>query len=602
MGAIGLLWWAAPVLAPAQGPSASDLLASIERVDRVEEVLLDLLPTAERLEGWIGGGDPPLDRILPDALVMELAPAPESVDGSGARALDALGVRRWRWHAADEPGVPVRAAAPWPSLSAWTGAPVVADLHLDDGDFVDGDGERFRTTATLTLRAAGRVATMEIVADWRLDAGGWQVETLAPAAPARLFEARETWFAEVAEQALGADEAEAARRSQQEEWVRAMLQDPEGFDPPHPAFHAVSHDRHPAVSVTDLDRDGWDDLYLMPQWGRNRFYRNRGDGTFEEVAERLGLDIPSHTSCALFLDFDNDGDLDAFLCRTLERSRLLEQRAGRFVDVSATAGVTLPKYVASASAADVDGDGLLDLYVATYTKKLTLPLSVEGVVAIDPSLPQPTVDELAELIAKERNNVDSAGPANVLLRNTGGLRFKDATRAANLVLFRHTYQAAWSDIDVDGDVDLYLANDYGPNNLYRNLGDGTFEDVTAPSGTADRGFGMGVAWGDYDGDGREDLYVSNMYSRAGSRITRKIAQLEPVFAKMAGGNTLFRNVDGDRFAVVSGSDPGDLAVERTGWSWGGQFADVDNDGWLDLAVLNGYYTAPDVVTPLPVDT
>ena len=96
---------------------------------------------------------------------------------------------------------------------------------------------------------------------------------------------------------------------------------------------------------------------------------------------------------------------------------------------------------------------------------------------------------------------------------------------------------------------------------------------------------------DFDNDGRLDLYVSNMYSRAGRRITASLAGLDPRMAKAARGNTLFRNL-GDHFERVSGLTPPAHLVERAGWSWGGQLADLDNDGRDDLYVLSGYYTAP----------
>ena len=160
--------------------------------------------------------------------------------------------------------------------------------------------------------------------------------------------------------------------------------------------------------------------------------------------------------------------------------------------------------------------------------------------------------------------------------------------------FRHTYQSTWSDYDDDGDPDVYLANDFAPNVLLENDGTGQFSDVTARTGTADIGFGMGVSWGDFDRDGKQDLYVSNMYSKAGKRITSKVPGIDPVFAAMARGNSLFHNV-GDKFHKVSGTEPGTVPVEVAGWSWGGQFCDFDNDGWLDIYALSGHYTAPQEV-------
>ena len=126
-----------------------------------------------------------------------------------------------------------------------------------------------------------------------------------------------------------------------------------------------------------------------------------------------------------------------------------------------------------------------------------------------------------------------------------------------------------------------------------------FTDVTAVTGTEDVGFGMGASWGDYDHDGRLDLYVSNMYSKAGRRITAALPQIDPRFRRMSRGNSLFRN-QGEAFRQVSGTTPDSLQVEKAGWSWGGQLADFDNDGFLDVYALSGFYTVPQPFE-LPVD-
>jgi hypothetical protein len=145
-------------------------------------------------------------------------------------------------------------------------------------------------------------------------------------------------------------------------------------------------------------------------------------------------------------------------------------------------------------------------------------------------------------------------------------------------------------VDGDGDPDLYLANDFAPNRLLVNRGDGTF----APSpdeGAIDQGFGMGASFGDIDGDGDPDLYVSNMYSKAGERVLRALPDVDPRYASMARGNSLLRN-DGGRFTRISGRTPDTAQVEASGWSWSGLLRDLDADGRLDVAVLNGYFTPP----------
>jgi len=210
------------------------------------------------------------------------------------------------------------------------------------------------------------------------------------------------------------------------------------------------------------------------------------------------------------------------------------------------------------------------------------------------------------------------GPPNILLKNLGGGTFARASRDEIPSIVKRTFQASWSDYDRDGDPDLYVSSDYSPNNLLRNDGNGTFVDVTEETDTADVGLGMGASWGDYNNDGWPDLYTTNMYSKAGLRITRKIPGLKQNLLYAAHGNSLFKNPgDGSaiigepaggnsqrppkRFEKVSGLTHPALLVESAGWGWGGQFVDIDNDGYLDIHALSGYYTAPKEVA-LPGDT
>ena len=190
---------------------------------------------------------------------------------------------------------------------------------------------------------------------------------------------------------------------------------------------------------------------------------------------------------------------------------------------------------------------------------------------------------------------DLPGFPNVLLKGVGEGRFVQVEGAPGSPgsLLKNTFSGSFSDFDGDGDQDLFCANDFSSDNLFRN-DDGVFVDVTEQMlGTGPR-FGMGGSWGDYNGDGRMDAYVSNMFSKAGNRI---ISQIDPemVDARLlptAQGNTLLAN-RGDHFEPVSDTD---TTVSKSGWSYGSQFADVDGDGVLDILGLSGHFTAPD---PLP---
>ena len=322
--------------------------------------------------------------------------------------------------------------------------------------------------------------------------------------------------------------------------------------------------------MVDLDRDGYDDFYVMARWGANQFFRNRGDGTFEEIASELGLDVEDHSAAAIFADFDNDGDADLFLGRTLARSMYLVNEDGRFVDRSRELAPALPYLVSSVNAADFDQDGLLDLYVSTYAAGPIQDYLNDGEPGGTPLAAWLSNSEQTRL----QNEIDSrsqsihqlAGPPNVLLRNEGG-RFGYVDDLIDLHALRNTYQSIWADYDGDGDPDLYLSSDFAANTLYQNNGDGTFFDATESSGTADIGFGMGASFGDYDLDGHQDLYVTNMYSTAGRRITAQFSVLEADYAKSAAGNTLLRST-GEHFEHVSSVEAPGMLVAKAGWGWG----------------------------------
>ena len=351
---------------------------------------------------------------------------------------------------------------------------------------------------------------------------------------------------------------------------------------------------HPGVAVVDIDDDGFDDLYVAMQHGKNFLFRNKGDGTFDEVAAKYGLDLAEDSTSAIFADFDNDGDPDLFLGRARHKSMYLVNEEGQFVEQSEQRIIhPLPALVSSISAADYNGDGLLDVYFSTYSPieeanrfaEQSIPLWLKHFL---------TPAQAAEF---ERRNqgahrfTNRSGPPNVLLKNVGGGNFELAKENSQLELWRMTFQATWNDFDSDGDPDLYVANDYAPDHLFRNDGAAGFSDVTETLGLTGLGFGMGASWADYDNDGQTDIYISNMYSKAGQRILSQVADIDPRIREMAGGNFLYRGDDG-KFSLVSGSGESDLHVAKAGWSWGSQFFDYDNDGYRDIYALSGYYTAP----------
>lgn len=395
-----------------------------------------------------------------------------------------------------------------------------------------------------------------------------------------------------------------ARRNINREYLNQMLLADfrkEKWTPPHEYFDFKSAYVMPTVSVVDLDRDGHDDFYKMAQYGKNQFFHNNANGTFTDEAAQRGLDIADYCNVGLFADFDNDEDADLFLGRSLVRSQYLTQQGGEFSDrTEELFDHPMPPYWAStASAVDYDRDGMLDLYIGTYAAQATIRdlrasrLEMHQGKVLPEYLPEDQSVKLGELGRKAMEHYlrDRVGPPNVLMHNEGGGKLA-WVKDTPLTLYRNTFQATWADYDDDGDPDVYAANDFSLNNLFRNEGNGTFADVTDATKTGDVGFGMGCSWGDVDNDGTQELYVSNMFSKAGNRILPRITTLDRRFIDMAAGNSLFA-FNGASFDKISGKDDSKKMVEIAGWSWGSQFADVNNDGWLDIYVLNGYYSAPE---------
>ncbi len=445
--------------------------------------------------------------------------------------------------------------------------------------------------------------------EWRIHR--WETKSF------RTYERKETLYTEVLDGVIPDPKLrKRLRESMHEKLILEYAFNPD-FVAPHKYFSPVSFDRHPGLSVVDIDRDGFDDLYIMARWGKNILLHNQGDGTFEDLAPKLGLDYEDNCSGAIFADFDNDGDVDCFLGRTLERTLYLVNENGRFVDRSSLVSVELPYLISAISAADYNQDGLLDVYFSTYAAgtileevrlhglidrgmdATTTNLSEEVLKGFEEGkylvefLPEDQSKEVFSRASASHLFMDATGPPNVLIVNEGGGKFALSPQAKQVQAWHNTLQSTWADIDSDGDPDLYVANDYAPNNLYRNDG-GTFVDATEETGTADIGFGMGASFGDFDNNGTQDLYVSNMYSKAGRRITDQFPDIDSRMPQMARGNSLFSNPGpkGGQFTKLSGTEEPALMVENGGWAWGGQFLDVDNDGHLDVFCTSGNFSTP----------
>jgi len=355
----------------------------------------------------------------------------------------------------------------------------------------------------------------------------------------------------------------------------------------------------PSVSVVDIDDDGWDDLFISARWGPTQLLRNNGDGTFEEVTKEVGLSFPNLVNCSVFVDFDNDGDKDALIGRSLEPLVYLQNENGKFTDVTETLGSFSQQHMVSAiSVSDINRDGLLDVYLSTYGPfGQNEPGKFKESADWRPRfLTASQQEKLAEKHAQGHGFVDNAGPPNVIVMNRGEGKLESIESDDLVAQWHHSYQSAWGDYDGDGDDDLYVANDFAidgflinetpPGSAVPVFSDGL--ESAFPEGGI--GFGMGASWGDYDSDGDLDLYVSNMYSKAGTRIIAQVGVGDPRMEIATRGNFLYENRDG-KFLNQTGSKAGQQDVGRVGWSYGGQFMDVDNNSFPDLYVPSGYYTA-----------
>jgi tetratricopeptide (TPR) repeat protein len=338
------------------------------------------------------------------------------------------------------------------------------------------------------------------------------------------------------------------------------------------------------ISAGDIDGDGIDEIYVCQPGGLpNRLYQLR-DGRFEDITAAAGVGLLDDTSCALFADFRNSGHQDLVVLRAAGPVLFLNRGDGTFaLRPDAFAFATAPQgSFTGMSAADFDRDRRLDLYLCSYTF-----FQSEDQYRY----PAPYHDA--------RN-----GPPNFLFRNRlaadGSGAFEDATAAAGLDRNndRFSFAPAWCDFDGDGWPDLFVANDFGRPNLYRNR-NGHFEDVAEAAGVAGVGPGMSAAWFDADGDGRPDLYVSDMWTAAGQRIVADPAfrpaatpELREAYRRHTRGNTLYRNRGDGTF-----EERPDARVGR--WAWSADAHDFDNDGTPEIFVTCGMLTGdrtPDLMS------
>jgi enediyne biosynthesis protein E4 len=337
------------------------------------------------------------------------------------------------------------------------------------------------------------------------------------------------------------------------------------------AQHQIPETIGGGVAVLDYDGDGWLDVFLVqggsfpPVPGRpgpgDRLFRNRRDGTFEDVTAATGIArmARGYSFGVTVGDYDNDGRPDLFITRFGSYALLLNQADGTFADVTDRAGLGGDRdWPTSATFADFDGDGDLDLYVCHY-------LAWDArhpILCTDPRAPSRHVSCVP---------LGFPALADHLFRNGGG-HFVDVTAESGMA--DHDGRGLGvvaADLDDDGRIDLYVANDMTANYLFRNLGNLKFEEIGHRAGVACNAegayqAGMGTACGDLNGDGRPDLAVTNFFGES---------------------TTFFQNLGQGLFADATAA-VGLKAPSRFLLGFGVTFLDADNDGCLDLATANGH--------------
>ena len=328
------------------------------------------------------------------------------------------------------------------------------------------------------------------------------------------------------------------------------------------------------VTIGDFDNDGLDDLYVCQAAGLpNRLYRNRGDGTLEDVTEKSGLGVLDFTSCALFADFENRGLQDLLVVCATGPLLFVNEENGKFSpkkDAFRFSQAPQGSFT-HAAIADYNRDGRLDVYFCLYNYYQGLDQY---------RYPVPYFDA--------RN-----GPPNYLFQNSGKWAFEDVTEAAGLNVEndRYSFACSWGDVSGDGWPDLYVVNDFGRNVLYRNKGNGTFDVVSQDARVNEVGAGMSSCWLDFDNDGKQDIYAAGMWVAAGMRVFQDShfhpddpEQTRALYRRHMAGNSLYQNLGDGKFANVGAK----AGVEMGRWSWSTDAWDFDHDGFPDLYIANGY--------------
>ncbi len=338
----------------------------------------------------------------------------------------------------------------------------------------------------------------------------------------------------------------------------------------------LPEDMGSGAGFADIDNDGDIDLYIVNIPGpfkqngvpldtptTNALYRNNGDGTFTDITKTAGVGHHGYGMGCVFADYDGDGNIDLYVTNYGANVLYRNNGDGIFRDVTETAGVSCDLWSTGAAFADVDGDSDLDLYVCNYVTYDLEKLEEMKEESLQSGKPVPSA--LNPHVFEPQDNV--------FYRNNGDGTFTDITTEVGIAAYGgRSMQAIFSDFDADNDLDLYVANDTSVNYTYRNEGNGVFTDVSAESWAADFRGSMGLAAGDYDGDGDVDLFMSHWVDEENALYRNLL--------KEDGTTEHIRFVDESYTAMLA-----EVSIKQIGW--GTALFDYDNDGDLDIFVTNG---------------
>jgi tetratricopeptide (TPR) repeat protein len=450
---------------------------------------------------------------------------------------------------------------------------LVAEFKVADLEITSSSPLRITTQIRYTLVGTGpRVHRLQRIGTWQIDweqdsEGKWMATRWKPLSEIQSM-ATVPVFVDITSAALKDVSSYRTQMLRGTDYWRTVLDAATGID--------VYGNN--GIAAGDYDNDGFDDLYIcQPSGLPNRLYRNRGDGTFEDVTEAAGVGVLDNSPCALFADVNNSGYQDLVVVTANGPLLFLNQGKGKFkLKPEAFRFAQAPQGTFTGAAfGDYDRDGRLDIYFCLYSYYKGLEQY---------HFPVPYYDA--------RN-----GPPNFLFHNEGDATFRDVTAETGLNQNndRFSFDCTWCDYDNDGWPDLYVVNDFGRKNLYHNNGNGTFTDIAEEAGVVDVGPGMSSCWFDYDNDLNFDVYVSDMWEASGMRLTSQSSFLDrlppdvrALFRHHAKGNSLYLNLGNGRFQDRSAA----AGIEQAGWSWSCHAWDFAHQGRSHLYVATGMISGP----------